>query len=309
VNQGKPCDDVIIGLNQPIKRLPSRLLYEADGARLFERITEVHDYYLTRSELALLAEALPIVSRVVGPQARAIEPGSGSARKTRVLLSALDSPAIYVPIDIAAEQLVGCAAALRAEYPGLEVLPVIADFTRAIVLPSPSRAFGKTLVFFPGSTIGNFEPDDARSFLSRFATAVGDEALLLLGADSNSDHADLLRAYDDRDGQTAAFNLNALTVLNTTHGATFELDRFEHRAFWDVDRSRIEMHLVSRCDQVVEISGRRLTISRGEHIVTEHCYKYAPSALEEILRDSGWIVRHVFVDAEQRMRLWLATSQ
>jgi dimethylhistidine N-methyltransferase len=307
------CDDlyteVITGLAQPIKRLPCRLLYGGIGTKLFEDITQTEDYYLTRSELALLTKTLPGVARVVGPQARVIEPGSGSASKIRLLISALDAPAMYVPIDIAKEQLVESAATLRAEYPELTVMPMIADFTREIAMPSTICPFGKTLVFFPGSTIGNFEPEEARRFLSRLATMAGEGALLLLGADSNANSSELLRAYDDRNGITAAFNLNVLTVLNAVLKATFNLEHFAHRAFWNADRSRIEMHLVSKRDQEFEVFGRRFTLNDGEHIVTEHCYKHAPSALKGILHDSGWIVRDVFADPERRMRLWFAAAR
>lgn len=300
-------DDVIVGLEQPVKRLPCRLLYGADGAELFERITETEDYYLTRSELALLAETLPTIARAVGPRSRVIEPGSGSAKKTRALLSALDSPAIYVPIDVASAQLGSSVAALRAEYPALEIVPVTADFTRPITLPAARGPFARTLVFFPGSTIGNFEPQEARRFLSGLTSMAGESALLLLGADSNNDPSELIRAYDDRDGWTAAFNRNVLAVLNATHGVTFEPGHFDHRAVWNADHSRVEMHLVSRCDQSVEVLGKRFTIDCGEHIVTEYCYKHTPSTLQTILSASGWSVQNVFVDTRQRMRLWLAT--
>ncbi len=300
-------DDVIAGLQAPIKYLPCRLLYDARGAELFERITEVEDYYLTRAELALLDAKLPAIARAVGPDARVIEPGSGAGRKTRMLLAALERPASYVPIDISADQLADNAAALRAEFPGLEVLPVLGDYTEPVALPTSTRAAGRTIIFFPGSTIGNFEPDDARRFLARLAVLAGPGAMLLLGADGNANRDELLRAYDDSDGVTAAFDLNVLAHVNATHGASFDLSQFMHRAVWNAARSRIEMHLVSRRRQVVVVAGKQFELERGEPIVTEHCYKHAPAALEAILRDGGWRVDETFVDSARRMRLWLAT--
>ena len=299
---------VLDGLAQPVKRLPCQLLYGGVGAQLFEDVTEAKDYYLSRAETKLLAEAVPAIAPVVGPRARVIEPGCGSARKTRILLSGLDSPAIYVPIDIAQEQLAASAAVLRAEHPELVVTPVTADFTQMISLPPLHGGVGKTLVFFPGSTIGNFEPYAARDLMARFERMAGRRALLLLGADSNNEPSELCRAYDDSEGKTAAFNMNVLAFLNDRFGATFSMEQFEHRAIWNAPLSRIEMHLVSRCRQVVEVSGRRFRIDRGEHIITEHCYKHSPSVLARILQDSGWTVRGTFVDTEQRMRLWLAAS-
>lgn len=299
-------DDVIAGLRAPIKRLPCRLLYDARGAELFEQITFTEDYYLTRAELALLEQRLPDVAARVGAHARVIEPGSGAGRKTRLLLDALDRPASYVPIDVAEDQLADTARTLSEAYPGLEVQPLLGDYTRPLTLPASTRPHGKTLVFFPGSTIGNFEPADAHRFLSQLGQLAGPGAMIAVGADANADRAQLLRAYDDSDGVTAAFDLNLLAHVNRTHGADFALDGFMHRAIWNAARSRVEMHLVSRRDQVVTVAGERFRFARGEAIVTEHCYKHAPAALERILAGAGWNVVQTFADAEARMRLWLA---
>lgn len=299
-------DDIRAGLRGARKTLPCRLLYDARGADLFEQITTVDDYYLTRAELALLDQHLGATSREIGPRARVIEPGSGAGNKTRMLLSALDRPSSYVPIDVSEEQLAYNANALRAEYPGLEVQPVHGDYIRPLVMPAPRAPFERTLVFFPGSTIGNFEPGEARRFLARFGELAGPGARLLLGADSNGDRDSLLRAYDDSDGVTAAFDLNVLAHLNRAHGATFELDAFEHRATWDPTRSRIEMHLVSRLQQTVVVGGESFQLQHGEPIVTEHCYKHRPEVLENLLATAGWQARQVFPDPHGRMRLWLA---
>ncbi|MDX2092585.1 MAG: L-histidine N(alpha)-methyltransferase [Kofleriaceae bacterium] len=300
-------DEVLCGLGASIKHLPCKLLYDAKGAALFERITGVEDYYLTRAELALLEAKLPAIAAIVGPHARVIEPGSGAGRKTRMLLEALDRPATYIPIDVAEEQLGDTAAVLREAFPALEVVPVLGDYTQALALPATTRAIGRTVVFFPGSTIGNFEPEEARRFLARLARLAGPDALLLLGADSNGNREELLRAYDDREGVTAAFDLNVLAHVNATHDANFDLAQFMHRAVWNAARSRIEMHLVSKCRQTVIVRGRAFRFERGEPIVTEHCYKHAPALLEAILRDAGWCTTETFIDDERRMRLWLAT--
>ena len=304
--QRNAVDDVITGLRAPNKWLPCRLLYDAKGAELFEQITDVADYYLTRAELALLAAKLPAVAAAVGPRARVIEPGSGAGRKTRMLLDALDAPATYVPIDVAEDQLAETARALRADFAGLEVLPLLGDYNQPLSIPVSRRGHGRTLVFFPGSTIGNFEPDQARAFLGRMGTLAGPGAMIAIGADGNANREELLRAYDDSEGVTAAFDLNVLAHVNATHGATFDLDQFMHRAVWNAARSRIEMHLVSRRAQTVRVDGETFAFDRGESIVTEHCYKHTPAALEGMLRDAGWRLVETFADPERRMRLWLA---
>lgn len=298
-------DDIVTGLRAARKHLPCKLLYDARGAELFEQICTLDEYYPYRSEIALLEQHLPAIAQAVGPAARVIEPGSGAGRKTRMLLSALDRPATYIPIDVSAEQLAATARDLHAAFAGLEIVPIAADYTAELTLPPPRHA-GRTLVFFPGSTIGNFEPEDARRFLSRFAMLAGPDASIVLGADANADADVLLRAYDDSQGVTAAFDLNVLAHLNRTHAATFELAAFMHRAVWDAARSRIEMHLVSRRRQVVHLAGEAIRLERGEPIVTEHCYKHSPEVLAALLDDSGWRVRQVFADPRGCMRLWLA---
>ncbi|HEY0190769.1 MAG TPA: L-histidine N(alpha)-methyltransferase, partial [Kofleriaceae bacterium] len=294
-------DEVLAGLRAPRKLLPCKLLYDTRGAELFEQICELEEYYPYRTELALLEAHLPAIARAIGPAARVIEPGSGAGIKTRMLLTALDRPAIYVPIDVSAEQLSHTAMTLEAAFPGLDVQPIAGDYTQELELPRPpgeraDRPEGRTAVFFPGSTIGNFEPDAARQFLARFARLAGPGAALVLGADANQDAEALLRAYDDTQGVTAEFDLNILAHLNQTYGATFELANFMHRAVWDAQKSRIEMHLVSRRKQTVRVRGEVFAFERGEPIVTEHCYKHAPDALAGLLADAGWAVREVFAD-------------
>jgi dimethylhistidine N-methyltransferase len=301
------CDDVIAGLYASRKHLPCRLLYDARGAALFERICALEEYYPTRSELGLLVEHLPALGRVVGPSARVVEPGSGAGVKTRMLLYALDSPVGYVPIDISRDQLEDNARALRSERPLLEVQPVCADYMARFDLPTPARAPRRTLAFFPGSSIGNFEPDEARMFLSRLAELAGPGGMLLLGVDANRDRRSLERAYDDSQGVTSAFNKNVLAHLNRTHRATFDLDSFVHRAVWNASHHRIEMHLVSVRAQAVRIGDGTIRLERGESIVTEHCYKHPPPVLASMLSDAGWRTDRVGIDPLGRMRLLFAT--
>lgn len=298
-------DDVLAGLRARHKQLPCRLLYADAGAELFERITTLDAYYPTRIEHKLLTEHLPQIARCVGPAARVLEPGSGDGKKTRTLLRALDRPASYVPIDIVNDQLQRLATALRAELRGLCVEPVTADYTERFELPAPQHAFRRTLVFFPGSTIGNFEPGDARRFLSRFAALAGPDRMLLLGADATREPDLLERAYDDEHGVTAAFNKNALTHLNRVRGADFDLDAFTHRAVWNAAASRVEMHLVSKRRQTVHIAGDTIGFAAGEPIVTEHCYKHTPAAMHALLTMAGWRPRQVFTSAITPFRLWL----
>lgn len=299
-------DDVLAGLRASIKTLPCKLLYDARGAQLFEQICTLPEYYPYRSELALLQRDLPAIAARVGPGARVIEPGSGAGDKTRMLLGALEAPASYVPIDVSAEQLAHTAEALRADFPDLQVASIAGDYMQPLELPAGLVPARSTLVFFPGSTIGNFEPDEARRFLARFATLAGPGAQLLLGADANQDPDQLIAAYDDAQGVTAAFNLNILAHLNASRGAHFDLAAFMHRAVWDPVRSRIEMHLVSRRKQAVDVAGETIRFERGEAIVTEHCYKHPPAVLAGVLADAGWRVDGTFVDPHGRMRLWLA---
>lgn len=300
-------DEVLRGLLAPRKHLPCRLLYDARGAELFEQICTLDEYYPTRTELALLEAHLPALAAAIGAEARVVEPGSGAGVKTRMLLTALERPVGYVPVDISHEQLELNARALREEFPGVEVQPICADYTSRLELPRSARTAARTVAFFPGSTIGNFEPDEARVFLARLGRLVGDGGMLLLGADANNDRASLERAYDDGLGVTAAFDKNVLAHVNHTHDATFDLDAFTHRAVWDASRHRVEMHLVSMRAQRVRIGATVVGFERGEVIVTEHCYKHPREAMAAMLAAAGWRTLRVDADRRGRMHLWLAT--
>ena len=298
-------DDVLAGLRAARKQLPWRLLYADAGAEIFEKICTLDAYYPTRTELALLAQHLPQVAHHVGPRARVLEPGSGEGKKTRALLHALDAPSSYVPIDIAHDPLQRLAAGLRRDFPAIEIAPVTADYSAPFTLPAPQHAFKRTLVFFPGGTIGNFEPDDARRVLARLATLAGPDRMLLVGADATRDPELLRRAYDDEHGVTAAFNKNALAHLNRARAATFDLDAFTHRAVWNPAASRVELHLVSTRRQVVRVGGASVTFVADEPIVTEHCYKHTPAAMHALLARAGWRPRQVFTASATPFRLWL----
>ncbi len=298
-------DDVLAGLLGAPKRLPCRLLYDAYGAQLFDQITITDDYYPTRVELRLLDECLPRIAEEVGEAARVIEPGSGAGIKTKRLLRALNAPASYVTIDVAREALEYTAKVLASEHPSLEIHTIVGDFTRVYALPTPRRPVGKTLVFFPGSTIGNFEPHEAIAFLSSLRRFAGKNSRLVLGADGTRDREPLERAYNDSDRVTAEFNKNVLAHLNRTRGTEFELDAFEHRAVWNERYSRIEMRLLSLKDQHVVLDGHVIWLAKGEAIVTEHSYKHTANAMREILLGAGWQVKDVFTGREQPMRLWL----
>jgi dimethylhistidine N-methyltransferase len=295
---------LLAGLQAEPKQLPCQLLWDERGADLFARICELDDYYLTRHELALLERHLGAIARGVGPRARVIEPGSGLALKTRLLLDALETPVAYVPIEIEAQQLAATTQRLRVAYPALEIEPVCADYMLPFEIPQSRATHGRSLVFFPGSTIGNLELETAEAFLARFASLAGEGGMLLLGADSNADPATLVRAYDDREGITAEFDRNVLGHVNRVYDADFDPAAFAHRAVWDAQAHRIEMQLVSSRDQRVHVAGDVIELRRGESIVTEHCYKYPPSVLQSLLGRAGWHLRDIFVDHRDWMRLW-----
>lgn len=298
-------NDVLAGLLVQPRRLPCRLLYDERGAELFDQITCLDDYYPTRVELRRLDECLPRIADEVGVAARVIEPGSGAGIKTKRLLRALDQPASYIGIDVARDALEYSAQVLRAEHPTLDVHPIVADFTRPFTLPAPRRPVGRTLVFFPGSTIGNFEPHEAVAFLALLLRSAGSSGRLVLGADGTRDRATLERAYNDREGVTAEFNLNVLAHLNRTRHTDFDLSAYEHRAIWNERHSRIEMRLVATRAQRIHLDGHVIDLPAGDHIITEYSYKHELHAMRGILAAAGWHVRDVFTGKEQPMRLWL----
>lgn len=279
--------EVLSGLAEPQRRLPPKLFYDARGVELYNRICTTQAYYPTRTEREILARHARDIAQAVGTGAVVVEPGAGDMRKIRLLLSSL-RPRAYVPIDLALGQLRAEAEVLAREQPQLEVTAVSADFYSPGLQARLLREPGRKVVFFPGSTIGNFEPPEALAFLRRARALAGEGGAALIGVDLHKPAAILERAYDDPEGYTAQFNLNLLARLNREMGADFDLGAFAHRAFYNEHASRIEMHLVSRRAQTVRIAGRRVEFAAGETIHTENSYKFALQALSGLARDCGF---------------------
>jgi dimethylhistidine N-methyltransferase len=291
--------DLVEGLSRPLKRLPCKYFYDEEGSRLFEAICELDEYYPTRTELGILRRAIREIARLWGPDCSLVELGSGSSMKTRLLLDHLDRPVCYVPIDVARTQLLECSANLARDYAGLEVLPVCADYTNHFELPDFSHISKRTMVFFPGSTIGNFEPQEAAHFLRRIRGFCGADGGLLIGVDLKKDRRVLTPAYNDAQGVTAAFNLNVLARANRELDARFDLAQFQHHAYYNEKEGRIEMHLVSRRRQTVSANGSRFFFAKGESIVTEHSYKYSPEEFLRLVVRAGWEMRQFWTDVNK----------
>jgi dimethylhistidine N-methyltransferase len=279
---------VLAGLAQTPKVLEAKYFYDARGSQLFDAITALEEYYPTRAEAALLATHAHAIADFVGPDANLIEFGSGSSVKTRILLDALPDLRSYVPIDISGDHLTVTARALARDY-ALPIVPVHADYTGAFALP-PAVPAGGRVGFFPGSTIGNFDPDAAAAFLRRARELLGGGARFLVGADLQKDPARLVAAYDDAEGVTAAFNLNLLRRINGELGGDLDLAAFRHEARYNTAEARIEMHLVSLRAQQAQIAGRRFAFAPGESIHTENSYKYTLDSFAELARRGGWRV-------------------
>ena len=291
--------DALHGLRQPRKSLPCKYFYDIEGSKLFDQICALPEYYPTRTELGILrAHALDMADSL-GPETLLVEYGSGSSVKTRLLLDRMLRPSAYVPVDISREHLFETALALRLDYPGLAVLPVCADFSAPFALPHSPRPLSRRAVYFPGSTIGNFSEAGAIALMSGVARRVGPGGAFLVGVDLVKDRRVLERAYDDAAGITAAFNLNLLARLNRELDADFDLRRFAHRALWVEAEGRIEMHLVSRAEQIVRLGGVEIHFARGESICTEHSHKYTLPGFAHLARRAGLTVRRVWTDRAQ----------
>ncbi|MDB4885788.1 MAG: methyltransferase [Gemmatimonadetes bacterium] len=298
--------EVLQGLQASQKTLPPKLFYDATGAELFERICLQPEYYPTRTELAILQAHASEIARLAGPRCALVEYGSGAGVKVRLLLDALEDPVAYVPIDISREQLARVARDLADDYPGVAIVPVAADYTTRISLP-PLPAGARRLAFFPGSTIGNFHPTEAAAFLWRVRRTVGPAGALVLGVDRRKDARVLDAAYDDAAGVTAAFNRNILTRLNRELGATFDVERFAHRASFNEASSRVEMHLVSLAEQRVDVAGTTIRFGLGETIWTESSYKYDAQRLEELVSAAGFRIEREWTDDAQRFWVVMLT--
>jgi dimethylhistidine N-methyltransferase len=297
--------DALQGLSLPRKTLPCKWLYDAEGARLFEAITRLPEYYPTRTEVRILDECGPEIAEAVGPGAAVIEFGPGDGAKAVQLLQALQAPSAYLPVDIAPEWLTAVASRVAAAFPELPVNPVVADFTQQFDLAGRAAGSATHLGFFPGSTIGNFEPRDAIRFLQRAHSTLRPGSRMLLGADLVKNIAVLEAAYDDASGVTAAFNLNLLRRLNREAGADFDPAGFRHRALWNATEERIEMHLVALHAQSVRLAGRVFRFAAGESIHTESSHKYRPKRIEALAAGAGWRKARMWTDPDRLFSVWL----
>lgn len=294
------------GLSRRARSVSPKFFYDVEGSALFDRICELPEYYPTRTELGILTDCAAEIAQQIGPNAEIIEFGAGSLTKVRLLLDALETPRRYLPIDISGEHLEAAAERLRADYPQLVVQPVAADYTMPLVLPAPGEGAGRRVGFFPGSTLGNFTPDEALNFLQLAARLLRGGGLLL-GVDLVKDPALLHAAYNDAQGVTAAFNLNLLRRANAELGADFDLDAFDHAAFYNAPLQRIEMHLVSRCAQSVVLNGETFAFAEGETLHTEHSHKFTVDGLRSLAVRAGFRPVAVWTDPERLFSVhWLA---
>jgi len=291
-------DAVLGGLSETPKSLPCKFFYDARGSALFEAICEVPEYYLTRTELGILETHAPMIAERIGPHCRLIELGSGASRKVRLLLSALQAPLAYIPVDISRDFLRDAAASIAADFPELEVIAVCADYTRPFELPSISGPAGKRVGFFPGSTIGNFEPEAVVAFLAHCGRLLGPGAEMLIGADVKKDKAVLDAAYNDSEGLNAAFNLNLLHRISKELDSDIVIDDFAHVAFYNPDEGRVELYIRSLKDQSAVIAGRRFSFAAGEMIHTENSYKYAIPEFRALAARAGFSALDTWTDAD-----------
>ncbi|MGE5846591.1 MAG: L-histidine N(alpha)-methyltransferase [Ignavibacteria bacterium] len=288
-------NEVLHGLTSPKKYLPSKLFYDEKGSELFDKITELDEYYLTRTEIKIMMDNIEEMSSLLGEGTLLVELGSGSSIKIRLLLEHIPGLAGYVPVDISEEHLLQSCLTLNADYPNLDIFPVAADYMKDFELPEIKKNYDHKAVYFPGSTIGNFKPEEAKRFLKRIANICGKNGGLIIGVDLLKDKKTLEEAYNDKLGVTAEFNLNILKHLNNELNTDFKLDKFSHRALFNDSKSRIEMHLVSREMQNIKLDGTIVQLKKGESITTEYSYKYTLAGFAELASDY-FEVRKVWTD-------------
>ena len=295
--QDDEIDELIAGLRQPEKTISPKYFYDERGSQLFEEITRLPEYYPTETELGIMRDNIDEIASLVGRQASLIEFGSGSSLKTRVLLEHLDDLAAYVPVDISEDHLLESARQIRGEFPDLDVLPVVADFTQPFQLPTPKVMPVRNIIYFPGSTIGNFTNDAARELLQVMYEEAGAGGALLIGVDLQKDPAIIERAYNDSAGVTAEFNRNMLRHLNREFGADFDLDAFAHSAKYNEREGRIEIRLVSEQDQEFSVGRESFSIGKDEAILTEYSHKYTLEGFAAMGEAAGFRVERVWMDA------------
>jgi dimethylhistidine N-methyltransferase len=289
-------DEVLRGLAKSPRELPCKFFYDERGAQLFRQICELPEYYITRTEIEILRLHGAEIAKALGSQIELIGLGTGAGTKTQVLLEELDAPQVYVPIDISKEQLEKSAVRFKEMFPALQILPVAADYLEPFELPLPRKLSSRSVVYFPGSTIGNFEPDAAGEFLSRIVDLAGDGGGLLIGVDLQKDRHIIEAAYNDSAGVTAQFNKNLLTHINHALGGNFDLAHWQHYAVYNPAEGRIELYLLSEIDQAVKVSGQAFQFRAGEKILTEYSYKHTIGGFITLARQAGFHFEQVWTD-------------
>jgi len=292
-------EEILEGLSKTQKELPSKLFYDKKGSSLFDEICNLEEYYLTRTETSIMTDNIDEICSVLGDNCVLIELGSGSSKKIRLLLSGLKTPAGYVPIDISEEHLLNSVRILAGDFPNLRIYPVYADYTQPFSLPAIKSTPSKQVVYYPGSTIGNFEPDYASEFLNRIGKELEIGDGLLIGIDLKKDKRTIEAAYNDKKGITAEFNLNILERLNRELGTNFDLDNWAHSAFYNKEHGRIEMHLRSLREQKVRVNGSSITQLKDETILTEYSYKYSIEDFKQLISDS-FNLEKIWTDRENK---------
>lgn len=290
--------EALVGLSQPVKALPPKLLYDERGSEIFEQICSLKEYYPTRAEKEILETHASEISSLMGERVLLVEPGAGNCEKVSSLLSHLHSPLAYIPLEISQEILYKAARRLQDEFPAVLIHPLCADFTQNLRLPKLAQRPAKRVVFFPGSTIGNFTPEEAVLFLKKVSLLTGKNGGLLVGVDLKKDPRLLNLAYDDPHGVTAAFNLNLLERLNREARASFDLSCFEHHAYYNEELGRVEMHLRSKRDHSVRVHESIFRFHKGESIHTENSYKYSEAEFVDLASKAQFSCRRYWKDKE-----------
>jgi len=296
---------VVLGLSAPKKTLECKYFYDETGSELFNQICNTPEYYLTRTETQILTNCVYEIKEVVGEGAEIIELGSGASLKTRLLLQALNRPCAYLPVDISAEYLLRATTVLQRDFPTLDVSPVVADFSKHLHI-TRHHGEGSRLLFFPGSTIGNFHPEEAVDLLARMLNDLGSD-YFLIGFDLVKEREILESAYNDASGITATFNLNLLRRINTELDGTFDISKFRHEARLNQIKNRVEMHIVSLKSQRVFIGKLEVDFASGESIHTENSYKYSCDSFETMATEAGWCMEHVWTDENNYFAVALLT--
>jgi L-histidine Nalpha-methyltransferase len=289
-------EDVLDGLSRSPKELSPKYFYDERGSKLFDRICELPEYYPTRTELSIMESHAANIAEELGPSCRLVELGSGSNLKVRLLLDQLPDPAGFVPVDISGDYMEAACRELQADYPDLKIVPICADFTQSFTLPDTDNGAARTVVYFPGSTIGNFHESQAQELLSVMRGICGTDGALLIGVDLRKSRETLEAAYNDAQGVTEQFNMNVLRRINHELGGDFDPARFEHQAIYNEGRGRIEMHLISQGNQRVKLNGSTIDFSDGERIITEYSYKYSREGFASLAESAGFTVERVWTD-------------